>query len=72
VEIDPQLARQAVDEALRKYPECAPFGARLVWRPLFQGGAFMLEYDSAPPRDLPNLWEFQNAAVRAYQRLLQR
>ena len=42
---------------------------RLVWRPLFRGGAFQLDYETWPPRDHPDAWEFQNAVVRAYKRL---
>ena len=69
MEIDPTLAEQALREALERFPQLAPFGPRLVWRPLLQGGAFMLDYDQHPPRDLPGAWDFQNAVVRAYKRL---
>jgi hypothetical protein len=67
MEIDPRLAAEAIQEGLQKYPDMSSFPARLIWRPLFKGGAFMLEYDTPPPRDHPNAWEFQNAVVRAYK-----
>ena len=69
MEIDAKLAEQALREALEKFPHFASFGPRLAWRPLFQGGAFLLEYDQQPPRDTPGAWEFQNAAVKGYKRL---
>jgi hypothetical protein len=68
MEVDPRLAAEAIQEGLQKYPDMSSFGARLLWRPLFKGGAFMLEYENQPPRDHPNAWEFQNAVVRAYKR----
>jgi hypothetical protein len=68
MEIDPRLAAEALQEGLQKYPAMSSFGARLIWRPLFKGGAFMLEYETQPPRDHPDAWEFQNAVVRAYKR----
>jgi hypothetical protein len=69
VEIDPGLAKQAMDEGLAKYPAMSAFGAKLIWRALFKGGAFQLQYDQQPPRDHPDAWEFQNAVVKAYKRL---
>ena len=69
MEIDPVLERQALEEGLAKYPAMAQFGARLIWRALFQGGAFQLTYQTAPPREHPDSWEFQNAVVKAYKRL---
>ena len=69
VEIDPQLAEQALHEALERFPQLAVFGPRLVWRSLFQGGAFLLEYEQQPPRDTPGAWDFQNAVVKGYKRL---
>ena len=69
MEIDPVLAQQAMEEGLAKYPSMAQFGAKLIWRALFQGGAFQLAYDSQPPRDHPDAWEFQNSVVKAYKRL---
>ncbi len=69
MELDPKLAEQALREALERFPQFASFGPRLVWRPVFQGGAFLLEYENQPPRDTPGAWDFQNAVVRAYKRL---
>ena len=69
MEIDPNLAALALKEGLAKYPQYAENGARVAWRPLFQGGAFLLEYESAPDRGDPEAWEFQNAVVKAYKRL---
>ena len=69
MQIDPELSRQAVEVAVQKYPSMAEYSARVIYRELFRGGAFLLEYDVQPPRDHPDAWEFQNAAVRAYQRL---
>ena len=69
MEIDSKLADQALRAALDKYPQFAAFGPRLVAKALFQGAAFMLEYDRQPPRDLPEAWDFQNAAVKGYKRL---
>ena len=68
-EIDPWLARQAMEEGVAKYPSMAGFRAKLIWRALFKGGAFQLEYDEQPRRDHPDAWEFQNAVVKAYKRL---
>ena len=56
-------------EALERFPEFAGFGARLVAKPLHQGVAYVLEYETKPPAELTNAWEFQNAAVKAYRRL---
>jgi len=69
MEIDSQLAAQALRAALDKYPQFAAYGPRLVARALFQGAAFMVEYDRQPPRDLPDTWDFQNAVVKGYKRL---
>jgi len=69
MEIDAQLAQQALEEALQRFPGFAQFGPRLAWRPLYQGGAFLLEYDQQPPRDTPGLWDFQNVVVKGYKRL---
>lgn len=69
VEIDPALADQAMKEGLAKYPSMGEFKARLIWRALFKGGAFQLEYQQQPPRDHPDAWEFQNTVVKAYKRL---
>jgi hypothetical protein len=69
MEIDPELERQAMQEALKKYPRFDRYGARLVAKPLFQGHAFMLQYAEQPPRNDPDAWEFQNAVVKTYKRL---
>jgi len=69
VEIDPALEQQAFAEGLQRYPAMDQFPARLVWRPLAQGGAFFLQYEKQPPREHPDAWEFQNAVVKAYKRL---
>jgi hypothetical protein len=69
MEIDPNLERQAMEEAFQKYPAMRAFNPRLEWRALFQGGAFQLVYGEQPPRDHPDAWEFQNAVVKAYKRL---
>jgi hypothetical protein len=69
MEIDPELEARALQEAFRKYPRFEAFRPRIVARALFQGHAFMLEYADPPPRDDPDAWEFQNAAVKAYKRL---
>ena len=69
MEIDPTLAAEALRAALEKYPQFAAFGPRLAARALFQGTAFMLEYERQPPRELADAWDFQNAAVKGYKRL---
>ena len=69
MEIDLKLAEQALREALEHFPQFTAFQPRLVWRPLAQGGAFMLDYAQHPPRDTPGVWDFQNAAVKGYKRL---
>ena len=69
MEIDASLAGQALREALAGFPQFASFSPRLVWRPLAQGGAFLLQYDQAPPRDTPGAWDFQNAVVKGYKKL---
>jgi hypothetical protein len=69
MEIDANLAVQALKEGLAKYPQYAGNGARVAWRPLFKGGALLLEYEKAPERGDPDAWEFQNVVVKAYKRL---
>jgi hypothetical protein len=68
IEIDPELNRQALDEAAAKYPEFAGHAVRVVARPLFKGFAWQVEWNGAPPSG-QNAWEFQNTAIRAYKRL---
>jgi hypothetical protein len=69
MEIIPELERQALDEALKKYPRFATCSPKLITRPLFQGHALMLEYTDPPARDDPDAWEFQNAVVKTYKKL---
>ena len=69
MEIDANLADQALRAALEQYPQFAAFGPRLIARALFQGTAFMLEYERQPPPNLAGVWDFQNAAVKGYKRL---
>jgi hypothetical protein len=69
MEIDPELAKQAIEEGLAKYPSMAGYGARLSWRALFQGGAYQLQYTQQPPPENADAWEFQNTVVKAYKRL---
>ena len=69
MEINPELASRALREALRKYPRFEAYGPKLIARALYQGHALMLEYSTAPPRDDPDAWEFQNSVVKGYQKL---
>jgi len=69
MELNASLAEQALREALQRFPEFEGFGAKLAARPLHQGVAYVLEYETRPPAELTNAWEFQNAAVKAYKRL---
>jgi len=68
MEIDPELNRQALEEAAKQYPEFAGRALRVVAKPLIQGFAWQLEWKDTPPSG-QDAWEFQNAAVRAYKRL---
>jgi hypothetical protein len=69
IELDPAFSAEAIREAHARFPQFAPYEARLIGRPLFQGMGYQLEWITAPPADLPDAWEFQNAAVKAYRRL---
>ncbi|MEO8129136.1 MAG: hypothetical protein ABI822_18675, partial [Bryobacteraceae bacterium] len=69
MQIDPALERQAMEEGLAKFPSMKAFAAKLMWRALHQGGAFQLTYETQPPRDHPDAWEFQNAVVDAFSSL---
>jgi hypothetical protein len=69
IELDPTFSAEAIREALVRFPQFAPYEVRLIGRPLFQGTAYQLEWITAPPAELPDAWEFQNAAVKAYRRL---
>jgi hypothetical protein len=68
IEIDPELNRLALVEAAEKYPEYAGRALRVVARPLYQGFAWQVEWEGAPPSG-QQAWEFQNTAIRAYKRL---
>lgn len=70
IELDAELAAQALQEACGRFPQFAEFGAQLVGRPIYQGVAYQLTWATNPPAELTGGWEFQNAAVKAYQRLL--
>ena len=69
VEVNEDLARQAIEAALERYPRFAEYIPRLVARPIFGGAAFLLEYDRQPAGDVPGAWDFQNEVVRGYKRL---
>ena len=69
MEIDSEIAAKALNEALEKYPAFAQYGPRLEWRALFQGGAWTVQYDTDPPREVSGAWDFQNALVKAYKRM---
>lgn len=68
IKIDPDLNRQALEEAAQKYPEFAGLALSVAARPLFRGFAWVVEWKGTPPQG-QDAWEFQNAAVRAYKRL---
>ena len=68
IEIDPELNRRAIAEAEAKYPQFAGRASSVIAKPLFQGFAWQLEWQGAPPPG-KDAWEFQNAAIRAYKRL---
>ena len=67
-EIDPELNRQALQEAEQRYPGFARQAVRVVAKPLFQGFAWQIEWSGTPPVG-QDAWEFQNTAIRAYKRL---
>ncbi len=69
MEIDAELAAQALREALDQFPQFEAFGPRLAWRALYQGGTFLMEYAEPPPKETPGAWDFQNAVVKGYKRL---
>lgn len=68
IEIDPELSRLAVDEAVQQYPEFAGQALGVVARPLLKGFAWQLEWTGTAPTG-QQAWEFQNSAIRAYKRL---
>ena len=67
MEIDAELAAQALENALATSPQFANYKPALVWRPLAQGGALFLQYGIQPPAGLAGLWDFQNAVVKGYK-----
>ena len=69
MEIDADLAKQALDTALAASPRFAEFGPRIAYRALFQGGTYLVEFAAQPPKDIPGVWDFQNAAVKGYKKL---
>jgi len=69
MELNPRLAEQALEEGFQKYPDMSAFGPRLVCRPVFGGVTYLVEYETQPPSDHADAWEFQNAVVKAYKRL---
>ena len=69
MDIDNDLAAQALEQALSQFPQFQKYGPKLEWRPLMQGGAFVVSYDEHPPREMPNTWDFQNAFAKGYKRL---
>ena len=62
------IAKEALDAAVSDAPQFAEFGPRIAYRALFQGGAYLVEYATQPPKDTPGLWDFQNAAVKGYKK----
>ena len=69
--IDAIVSQQALDEALKQFPEFSKFQPRVEWRPLMKGGAFVVAYRKHPPKNFPNTWDFQNSYVKGYKRLTQ-
>jgi hypothetical protein len=70
MEVNQKLADQAIQEGLQKFPEMSSFGPQLVCRPVFGGVTFQVAYETQPPKEQPQAWDFQNAVVRAYKRLI--
>ncbi|HXM46119.1 MAG TPA: hypothetical protein VN924_33110 [Bryobacteraceae bacterium] len=68
VEIDPELNRLALAEAVQRHPEFAGQALRVIARPLLKGYAWQLEWQGTPPTG-QSAWEFQNTAIKAYKRL---
>ncbi len=69
MEIQPDLAAQALQAALERYPHMCNYQPQLAYRALFQGGAYFVQYDTPPPPGTLDIWEFQNAVVKGYKRL---
>jgi len=68
IQIDPELSRIALAEAVQQYPEFAGQAVSVIARPLLRGLAWQLEWQGTPPTG-QEAWEFQNTAIRAYKRL---
>jgi hypothetical protein len=68
IQIDPELSRIALAEAVQQYPEFAGQAVSVIARPLLRGFAWQLEWQGTPPTG-QEAWEFQNTAIRAYKRL---
>jgi len=68
IEIDPELSRLALAEAVQQHPDFAGQALSVIARPLLRGFAWQLEWKGTPPTGQP-AWEFQNTAIRAYKRL---
>ena len=69
MQIDAALAAKALEDALQQFPAFTEFRPRIAYRELFQGGAYFVQYENDPPRDMQGSWDFQNAAVKGYKRL---
>ena len=69
MKIVPEFAHQAMEEGLKIYPRFGAYGPQLIARPVFRGHALMLQYAEQPPKDDPDVWEFQNAVVKTYKKL---
>ena len=67
MDINPQVAAEALKQALAASPQFAQYEPRLVWRPLAAGGALFLQYGNQPPAGLAGLWDFQNSVVKGYK-----
>ena len=68
IEIDPDLNRLALAEAVERYPEFADQASHVMARPLSRGFAWQLVWKGEAPAG-QQAWEFQNTAIRAYIRL---
>lgn len=63
------LVKQALQAGLAQYPRFEEYGPRLVYAELMEGGAFLVRFAERPPKETPNLWDFQNAVVKTYKAL---
>lgn len=68
MDIREDLAARAFEEACAKFPEFAGCRAALRAKPIYQGVAYVIEWEGQPPEG-GNAWEFQNAVVKAYKRM---